>query len=458
MSATPVLELPGAAPPSAGAARSGAPPGGPPGAEHFHAALEHELARTAPAEGQKGKQPVGSPVPGPKHTHAEEPPTDLVAVAVQAVPRPAPVATAAATPPPAPSSGQALARPDADRPPEPAASAPEASAPKPPAVSTETEPLPLPEQSLGTPDVEPKATVPATTGPLARTAQTAAATAAQTSSVAATRTPAEPAAPTSPVPATGEPPAPVVGPQPGSDRAPGNPAEEPQATPSARQLLATDAAHRVESSAETSRTGSQSAGAPPAAVEASRPAQSAAPHPAASGSQPPPSTPAAAPATPGAPGRSPAEQTPAPALDMQQTIDSIQASVALAARRGVSQARIALQPAELGEVRIHLTQTSDGLLARVTADSPVAAQALAGARAELHHSLSTLGTSLLRLEIGASGEEPGRRREAGLTSGTPGGATGRGQSSEAEGSEEAIEAPEGVHAPAARGELVDVLA
>ena len=33
----------------------------------------------------------------------------------------------------------------------------------------------------------------------------------------------------------------------------------------------------------------------------------------------------------------------------------------------VSQARIALTPAELGDIRIHLTQSSQGLIARVTA-------------------------------------------------------------------------------------------
>jgi len=59
-------------------------------------------------------------------------------------------------------------------------------------------------------------------------------------------------------------------------------------------------------------------------------------------------------------------------------IESIHATVEMAARQGMAQARIALEPEELGSLRIHLSQTADGLLARVSADTPAAAQALAG--------------------------------------------------------------------------------
>ena len=37
---------------------------------------------------------------------------------------------------------------------------------------------------------------------------------------------------------------------------------------------------------------------------------------------------------------------------MQEMIESIHATIELAARQGVSQARIALQPAELGEMAV----------------------------------------------------------------------------------------------------------
>lgn len=97
---------------------------------------------------------------------------------------------------------------------------------------------------------------------------------------------------------------------------------------------------------------------------------------------------------------------------LQDVIESIHATVELAARQGMAQARIALEPAELGSVRIHLSQTADGLLARVSADTPAAAQALAGGRGELQQSLSSLGVSLLRLDISSSGQ-PGTRDQSG---------------------------------------------
>jgi flagellar hook-length control protein FliK len=86
---------------------------------------------------------------------------------------------------------------------------------------------------------------------------------------------------------------------------------------------------------------------------------------------------------------------------LQQAIETLHGTIELAARQGLSQARIALQPEELGAIRIHLTQTADGLLARVTAETPAAAQALAAGHAELRQSLSALGINLARLHIGA---------------------------------------------------------
>ncbi len=111
-----------------------------------------------------------------------------------------------------------------------------------------------------------------------------------------------------------------------------------------------------------------------------------------------------APAT-GAPGAPGAAQ--AAGVDLQQMIESVHATIELAARQGSTQARIALAPPELGELRIHLSQTAAGLLARITADSAAGAQALSEGRAELHQSLSSLGVSLLRLDIGSFGPSEG---------------------------------------------------
>ena len=87
-------------------------------------------------------------------------------------------------------------------------------------------------------------------------------------------------------------------------------------------------------------------------------------------------------------------------VGLQEAIESLHGTIQLAARQGLTQARISLQPEELGEIRINLTQTAQGLLARVTAESPAAAQALAAAHAQLRQSLSSLGINLTRLDIG----------------------------------------------------------
>jgi hypothetical protein len=87
-------------------------------------------------------------------------------------------------------------------------------------------------------------------------------------------------------------------------------------------------------------------------------------------------------------------------VELHQTIEAVNATIDLAARQGLTQARIELSPEELGEIRIHLTQTTAGLSARVTAESPAAAQALAAGHAELRQSLRSLGLTLTRLDIG----------------------------------------------------------
>jgi flagellar hook-length control protein FliK len=103
----------------------------------------------------------------------------------------------------------------------------------------------------------------------------------------------------------------------------------------------------------------------------------------------------------GSPAAAPAELgSGAYGVGLQEAIESLHGTIQLAARQGLSQARISLQPEELGEIRINLTQTAQGLLARVTAESPAAAQALAAAHAQLRQSLSSLGINLTRLDIG----------------------------------------------------------
>ncbi len=114
-------------------------------------------------------------------------------------------------------------------------------------------------------------------------------------------------------------------------------------------------------------------------------------------------------------------------VGLQQAIESLHGTIQLAARQGLSQARIALEPEGLGEIRIHLTQTAQGLLARITAETPAAAQALAAGHSELRQSLSSLGLDLARLNIGRHGHTAAQGGDTALGSGGHGGTAGSGE-------------------------------
>lgn len=68
-------------------------------------------------------------------------------------------------------------------------------------------------------------------------------------------------------------------------------------------------------------------------------------------------------------------------------------------------ARIVLRPAELGAIWIRLRTTSNGVDARVRADSQTTVESLERAAAELRRSLEGQGLTLLSLDIGASGND-----------------------------------------------------
>jgi flagellar hook-length control protein FliK len=160
-------------------------------------------------------------------------------------------------------------------------------------------------------------------------------------------------------------------------------------------------------------------------------------------------------------------------VGLEQAIETLHGTIQLAARQGLAQARIALEPEGLGEIRIHLTQTAQGLLARVTAETPAAAQALAAAHAELRQSLSSLGLNLARLSVGRHGHSAAQDGGTALGSGGRDGAASSGEASSRgarSGQTAATAAPsdpapdpeaeeDAQPAPApARGTLVDVLA
>jgi hypothetical protein len=88
----------------------------------------------------------------------------------------------------------------------------------------------------------------------------------------------------------------------------------------------------------------------------------------------------------------------------------------VAADRGITRARLALRPAELGGVEVQLSSSAAGITARLVADSPEAARMLAQAGEELRRSLQERDVTLISLEVSTSAED---RRDA-----APGGRPG----------------------------------
>jgi hypothetical protein len=124
-----------------------------------------------------------------------------------------------------------------------------------------------------------------------------------------------------------------------------------------------------------------------------------------------PTAPVVAPASGPAPqAAAPAQPLAAPArgVGLEHAVETVRLALRAGAERGVSHARISLTPRELGTIEIHLRQTTDGLVARVVAEHGSAVQQLQQAGADLRRQLEQSGITVLRLDIGASGEQGGR--------------------------------------------------
>ena len=108
-------------------------------------------------------------------------------------------------------------------------------------------------------------------------------------------------------------------------------------------------------------------------------------------------------------------------VTLQEAVDSVRATFIAANQAGVSSARITLSPAALGGIKIALSQTPDGLIARVIADHPEAVQTLAQSVDELRSSLTQSGLHVLSLEISSSGQQSasGFNRQQGYGTGAP---------------------------------------
>jgi flagellar hook-length control protein FliK len=148
--------------------------------------------------------------------------------------------------------------------------------------------------------------------------------------------------------------------------------------------------------------------------------------PTAPPTQPPPA--ATATATGTAPPAAPSLQAPLPtsaasapqpatappqAPTLHHAIETVRLTVELGVRQGYTHARIQLAPAELGGIQVRLHQTADGVVARITAEHPEAAQTLQQGGAELKRALESAGVSVVRLDIEASGQETPRHGQTG---------------------------------------------
>jgi flagellar hook-length control protein FliK len=137
-------------------------------------------------------------------------------------------------------------------------------------------------------------------------------------------------------------------------------------------------------------------------------------------------------------------------------VDAVRTTIENGARQGVSQTRITLSPASLGGLQIHLTNTPNGLVARIVAEHSDAARTLLQGSDDLRRSLQAGGVTLVRLDIessdqrGAASSDP-RANPDGSGSRQPGGAD-----RDVESADGATDSHLLTNAPA--GSLVDVLA
>ncbi|HWM10180.1 MAG TPA: flagellar hook-length control protein FliK [Solirubrobacteraceae bacterium] len=281
----------------------------------------------------------------------------------------------------------------------PAADAAPAQAPAPPATPAPALSLPFetaPEAHFA-PAAAPVAAAP--TAPAAAPATTAPAPAAGQPLPAAQTAPAT--APALPTEAEAVAPAPLpnqAAPQPATATAPqATPAEPAAAEPTASPVVA----EPVEAQAPT-----HAAPARPAASEPAAPAPAAA-APAAESAD----------AAPGWVGTnsSPLSGTVAPerAAPLHRTPAAVATLLQVAVDRGITRAKMALKPAELGGVEIRLQASAAGIAAQVVADSPEAAKLLAQAADDLRRALEARDVTLISLEISTTADDQQRQSARG---------------------------------------------
>jgi flagellar hook-length control protein FliK len=103
-------------------------------------------------------------------------------------------------------------------------------------------------------------------------------------------------------------------------------------------------------------------------------------------------------------------------IGLSEAVETVKTTIELGSRQGFSQAKIQLAPATLGQITIHLQKTSDGIVAKVVADTSAAAQTMQQGGDDLRRSLQNSGLHLLRLDIETRGDQRGSANAGGHTS------------------------------------------
>jgi hypothetical protein len=136
-----------------------------------------------------------------------------------------------------------------------------------------------------------------------------------------------------------------------------------------------------------------------------------APAPTAAAAEPAPTAESQpAPVAPGSPSLAPTTGTASPerAVPLHRSPAAVATLLHVAAERGITHAKLALRPAELGGIEIRLQASAAGIAAQVVADSPEAARLLAQAGDDLRRALEAREVTLLSLEVSTSSEQRSR--------------------------------------------------
>jgi flagellar hook-length control protein FliK len=140
-------------------------------------------------------------------------------------------------------------------------------------------------------------------------------------------------------------------------------------------------------------------------------------------------------------------------VPLSRSAEAVEHVLRLASAQGVTHARIALKPQELGSVDVHIRSTNEGIVARVVAHSAESVQTLQHAANDLRRSLEEQGVNVLSLDISQADERSATRSGSGgaeLASGKREQADDQAASDETPTTTSTLRLPSGV--------LVDVLA